>query len=99
MREIDETRVKVVIIIFLVGIFFHFRPTKERALKREAEYLSRFKETEIVVSLGDTSWDIQRRLAPGEDVFRLLYYAKETNGKDMGKIKPNETLIFLEKIK
>lgn len=50
---------------------------------------------EIIISSGDTSWDIQKELAPNHDPRELLFYsAKLNDNKSLGDIKPGQRKLF-----
>lgn len=90
----------LLIVLFFLALVFAITVNasgfKERQIKKEEEFLSNYEEVEIIVSGGDTSWTIQKSLAPNSDPRKLIYYAGEINNKNMGYINEGEILIFLK---
>lgn len=64
--------------------------------RKELSYINSFEKVEIVVSRGDTAWDIQERLAPKADTRKVLYYVAKLNNRVIGDIFEGEKLIFLK---
>lgn len=67
--------------------------------EKELDFISSFEKVEVVISEGDTSWEIQSALIPNTDVREFLYYAGKINNKKMGDIKPGEILVFFKEKK
>lgn len=65
---------------------------------KELEFINSFEKVEVSIFEGDTSWSIQSELAPNTDVRKLLYYIDIINDKNMGYIKPGDTLVFLKEV-
>lgn len=80
----------LIIIFILVLTFIRFVSFDKK------DFLSSFKEVEVRISKGDTSWGIQEKITPNKDIRKILYYAEKINGKNMGDIKPGELIIFLK---
>lgn len=60
------------------------------------EFLSEFEVEEVIVTAGDTSWNIQEKLAPNHDTRKVLYYSEELNETNLGEIKPGTKMYFLK---
>ena len=64
---------------------------------KEDSYLARHEKVQVVIENGDTAWNIQSKLAPGEDVRYNLFLDEQISGIDVGAIKPGEVVTFLKK--
>lgn len=102
-RQLKMRRRRAFFSLVLMGIIcfgiISFASTCNIGSNRELDkILEKYKPVTVYILKGDTSWSIQRRLTPNEDVRKLLYYLEDINGRSMGDIRPGEVLIFFEPI-
>lgn len=93
--------VLITLIVISVALTTHFtkasdvEPTQEIELTIEKGVLDDdLKEIDVVVRMGDTSWDIQKELTPNKDIAEILTQLEEINGKDLKNIKSGDIIKF-----
>lgn len=93
--------VLITLIAISVALTTHFtkasdvEPTQEIELTIEKGVLDDdLKEIDVVIRMGDTSWDIQKELTPNKDIAEILTQLEEINGKDLKNIKSGDIIKF-----
>lgn len=90
-KDINLFLLYSLIIFLFTAIIFNKFSTKN--------YLKKFEKVEIIVSPGDTVWEIQRRITPNANMTKIIYCLSEINNKSISDIKPNDIIIFLKERK
>lgn len=73
---------------------------KNKIEKNYEEKLKNYDVVEVVIKEGDSAWLIQEKLTPNErDMREALNLSEYVNGKDLGKIKPGEVVLFVKEKK
>lgn len=101
-RQLQLRRRRSFLVLMLIGVvgfsIISFASNKTKpTISSHEKFLSSYNQVRVTIQKGDTSWNIQNRLTPDEDVREILFNLIKLNGRDnMGNIKPGETVIFLE---
>jgi len=96
IRRVISLSVLIVVLLTIVSFAdSKFRITSDA---KDIDYMSQHEKYEVVILTGDTSWDIQTKLTPGEDISYNLFLDQQLNSrKDMGSIRVGDIIVFLKK--